>query len=125
MRIFLILLTAIAIPASAGLFSNDFVPAKKAVSEVQSHQAVFLDVREPAEYTKGEVKGALSFPMSKVGSPEWQKFLATLPKDKPVYTYCERGYRASKVAEELRKHGFKAESAGGLNDLRGAGATLK
>ena len=99
--------------------------AKKAVEEVQNQKAVFLDVREPSEYSSGEVKDALAFPTSKMKTKEWSAFVANLPKDKPIYTYCAAGGRASNVAKELSKRGFKAHSVGGFGDVKAAGAVLK
>ena len=95
---------------------------RKAVSEFQSGAAVLLDVRENEEVAAGRVKGALVFPKSRLGTADWEKFTASLKKDKPIYVYCRSGRRSEEVVGELRKLGFKAESAGGLNDLKKEGA---
>jgi rhodanese-related sulfurtransferase len=98
------------------------VPPDAALPKVQSNKAVVVDVREPDEVSAGKVKNALVFPTSKLGSPEWEKFVASLPKDKEIYTYCQRGGRADKVAEALRDKGFRASSTGGFQDWVKAGA---
>lgn len=95
---------------------------KKAVEQFQNGQAVLLDVRENQEVATGRVKGALVFPKSRMSTPEWRKFTASLNKDKSIFVYCRSGQRSASVVEELKKLGFKAENAGGLNDLKSEGA---
>jgi len=95
---------------------------KKAVNEFHNGHAVLLDVRENEEVAQGRVKGALVFPKSRIGTPEWDKFTASLKKDKPIYVYCRSGHRADSAVTELKKLGFNAENAGGLNDLKKEGA---
>lgn len=89
----------------------------KVLHDVQDGNAILVDVREPDEVAGGKIAGAQTFPSSKVGSPEWSKFMKTLPKDKTVYVYCAAGGRAGKVADELKAKGFKGENAGGYSEL--------
>ncbi len=95
---------------------------KKALTQFQSGKAVLLDVRENQEVATGRVRGALVFPKSLMDTPEWRKFTASLNKDKAIFVYCRSGRRSASVVEELKKLGFKAENAGGLNDLKSEGA---
>ncbi len=96
--------------------------AKKAVAQFNEGEAVLIDVRENEEVAQGRVKGALVFPRSRLGTPEWQKFTASLQKDKQIYVYCRSGRRSEEVVTELAKLGFKAVNAGGLHDLKREGA---
>lgn len=50
---------------------------------VESGEAVFIDVRSKAEYDRGHIKGALSFPKSEV-----QTRFGELPKNKLIIAYC-------------------------------------
>lgn len=95
---------------------------KRAIAEVRAHKAVFLDVRESDELAEGVLKGALNFPISKFGGPEWERFVETLPKNKAIYTYCRGSACAAREAEDLRRRGFRALNAGGILTLQKAGA---
>jgi rhodanese-related sulfurtransferase len=95
---------------------------KKALAEFHDGTAVLLDVRENEEVAQGRVRGALVFPKSRMNTPEWEKFVASLNKEKPIYVYCRSGNRSAAVVSELKKLGFKAENAGGLRDLKREGA---
>lgn len=108
-------------------FASDFAKnAKQAIEDTQQDKAVLLDVRESKEINAtGRVKGALTFPTSKVGTAEWDDFVASLPKDKKIYTYCAKGGRAEKVSNELKKRGYQAVNAGGIDDLKKAGAVTQ
>lgn len=108
-----------------GSFSSaavDKMVSKRAVSETSEGQAVFLDVRENEEVSQGRIKGSLVFPTSRIPSSEWDKFLTSLNKEKKIFVYCRSGRRAEKVTAELIKKGFKAENAGGLDELKKEGA---
>lgn len=61
-----------------------------------------LDVRTPAEYERGAIAGAVSIPLDELRSR-----LNELPRDTPIYLYCQiglRGYLASRI---LAQHGFR------------------
>lgn len=98
------------------------VSPKTALEGVNSKKAIVIDVREADEVAHGKVQDAHVFPTSKVGSPAWDQFVSSLPKDKEIYTYCAVGGRADTVAEALRAKGFKASSTGGYKDWIKAGA---
>lgn len=96
--------------------------AKQAMTEFNQGEAVLLDVRENEEVARGRVRGALVFPKSKIGTPEWDRFVGSLDKEKVIYTYCRSGRRSDAVAAELRKRGFRSQNAGGLTELQSVGA---
>ncbi len=62
-----------------------------------------LDVRTPAEYANGHIEsaGQLDYYAS-----DFKRKLLLLPKDQPVYLYCNTGYRSKKAADILIKNGF-------------------
>lgn len=109
------------LPTFAGATAARVSP-KTALEGVNTNKAIVLDVREADEVAQGKIKDAHIFPTSKVGTPEWDQFVSSLPKDKEIYLYCARGGRADKVAEDLRKKGLKASSTGGYRDWLEAGA---
>ncbi|MGY3684915.1 rhodanese-like domain-containing protein [Streptomyces sp. TE33382] len=85
-----------------------------------AHGAFVIDVREPDEYTTGHVPGALSAPLSGLGS-----VLGELPGDRPVYVICASGNRSARAAEQLAALGVDAVSvAGGTAAWARAGRPL-
>jgi len=67
--------------------------------------AVFVDIREEAEYKVGHIIGNLHIPMS-----NFQKRMVELDKfkDKPVVVYCTSGNRSAGAAGKLRKADFNS-----------------
>jgi phage shock protein E len=78
--------------------------------------ALILDVRMERE-TREEgaelVPGAVNISLFSL-----EERLDSLPRDRPIVTYCVTGGRAGKAAELLREHGFEALSGGGIADVR-------
>jgi phage shock protein E len=62
---------------------------------------LLVDVRTPAEYGAGHIRGALLLPVDTLAGR-----LAEIPKDRPVYVYCQAGARSSRAASLLTKHGY-------------------
>ena len=66
------------------------------------HQKISLvDVRTPDEYQMGSIEGALNVPLD-----DLRERMGELPKEKPVYLYCQvglRGYLASRI---LTQNGY-------------------
>ncbi len=84
-----------------------------ATQKLNSGNAIFIDVREDAEYKAGHVLNARNMPVNGLDNRlhELDKF-----KEKDVVVYCENGMRASKATSKLRKNGFSNlfTLAGGL-----------
>jgi phage shock protein E len=78
--------------------------------------ALILDVRmerETREPGADLVPGATNISLFSL-----EDRLDSLPRDRPIITYCVSGGRAGKAAEVLREHGFDALSGGGIANLR-------
>lgn len=99
------------------LFSR-FAPVKglKNVNAQQFKEALekrtpkyIMDVREPHEYKSGHIQGAVNVPLSQMSAR-----MSDLPKDKPLYLYCQSGMRSRQAARMLAKKGF-----GDLINLQG------
>ena len=103
--------------------SHDLVSAAKAqITEIPVAQArtachkadIVIDVREPAEYAAGHVKGAVSVPR---GILEFR--ISDLPaikgSDTEILLYCQSSGRAALAAQSLAKLGYTqvASIAGG------------
>lgn len=90
-------------------------------------KAILIDVRELDETKDGMAKGALFIPLSmmKDKKVEWEKIVATLPKDKTIIVYCRSGRRSDIVGEELIKKGFKVLNMGGFEYWQKAGLPVE
>lgn len=76
--------------------------------------AVILDVRTPAEFKSGHIKGAINIPVDKL-----QGNLAKVQAmNKPVITCCRSGARSGMAVGILKKAGMEAYNGGPWNVLR-------
>jgi rhodanese-related sulfurtransferase len=82
----------------------DSVSLETARKDLESGQAVLIDIRETNEHATGVAKGAKLLPMSALGAR-----LADIPTadDKPVYLICNTQNRSSKTLAALRQRGYK------------------
>lgn len=74
--------------------------------------AMFIDVREPAEYEAGHVDGAVNIPVRMVNN--LKNLLPEVSKDDEIILYCRTGSRASVAIQILRGYGYK-NLANGIN----------
>lgn len=63
-----------------------------------------IDVREPAEYNTGHVRGALNIPLGQLTTNSAQ--LMDIPMDSDIIVYCRTGNRSNVASNELRQIGF-------------------
>ena len=64
--------------------------------------AVFLDAREPNEFSVSHIEGAIL-----VGYDNFElSNIPALQKNKPIIVYCSVGYRSEKITEKLLQAGF-------------------
>ena len=74
--------------------------------------ALLVDVREIDEFQAGHIPGAVNEPLSGIAN-------TALPKDKPLFLYCQSGVRSKKAAGILKKMGYQAKSIGGIESYKG------
>ena len=67
-----------------------------------------LDCRTPAEFAMGTIPGAVNIPLD-----ELRNRLEELPKDKPVYEFCQVGLRGYIAYRILTQHGFEVYNLSG------------
>jgi phage shock protein E len=67
--------------------------------------AVLVDVRTPAEFQSGSIRGAVLVPLQEI-----QRRTEDLKKyaDRELICYCQSGSRSLMAAAQLRKKGFNA-----------------
>jgi rhodanese-related sulfurtransferase len=69
----------------------------------EAQKVYILDTREAKEYTVSHILGAIYYGYDKPN----KEALKDIPKDAVIITYCSVGYRSGKVAEDLKKQGYK------------------
>ncbi|MDT7831045.1 rhodanese-like domain-containing protein [Flavobacteriaceae bacterium S356] len=107
MKTFLLVLGMILMFASCveGQTTYKNISKQDLVNVLKGENVQLVDVRTPAEYDQGAIKGAILIDF-------WnENFLSTirkkLDKNKPVYLYCKVGGRSSNAAKLLVNNGFK------------------
>lgn len=87
-------------------------------------EGIILDVRTPAEFEKGHLKGAINFDWN---NETFSSKIARMDKDAPVFVYCLSGGRSSEAASHLRNDGFKwvYEMNGGIMKWKEANLPLE
>ena len=86
---------------------------EKAIANKDSVQV--LDVRTPGEYNSGHIANAL---LADWNDPqEFNRRIAFVDRNKPVYVYCLAGGRSAAAAAQMRKAGYENvyELKGGMN----------
>lgn len=73
-------------------------------------QKLIIDVREPQEYSRGHIEGAVNIPPAELinNSPK----LANIPKDTEIILYCVTGSRSNASINVLASQGFTNLSNG-------------
>jgi len=66
-------------------------------------QPQLIDVRTPGEWQQGHLEGATR---ANVQSKEFDKVVATLDPERPVFVYCRSGGRSNMAARRLANKGF-------------------
>lgn len=70
-----------------------------------SKNVVFVDVREPEEYTGGHLKGAINLPLSELAAEGSEP--VNIPKSSKVILYCNSGRRSELAAKIFKNQGYK------------------
>lgn len=108
-----------------GFFSALFGKADNSrLTEALKQGAYLVDVRTPAEFSAGSVKGAVNIPLDKV-SGQLSKFKGK----EPIVVFCRSGSRSSQAKSILELNGFQhvinggtwqqvSQAAGQLNNER-------
>lgn len=86
---------------------------REKIAEAVAVGAIVVDVRTPAEFKSGHIKGSINIPLDQVGAKT--DFLRK--KDKVVITCCRSGMRSGSAAMSLRSNGLKAINGGAWQGL--------
>ncbi len=72
------------------------------IEHVREQGGFVLDVRTAVEFGSGHISGAVNIP-----DMEIRKRLNEIPKDRPILTYCQVGFRGYLAARTLMQNGYK------------------
>ena len=79
------------------------LPPQEAAGRVAAGQAIWLDVRYPAEFSQDGLPGAINVPLNELRSA-----FGVLDRAQHYIVYCQSGRRSSAAAFLLAQHGFSA-----------------
>lgn len=96
-----------------GIFSKLFGGASVDFSTMVKEGAAIIDVRTPAEYKNGHIKGSINIPLQIL-----DKNMSKLNKNKPVITCCASGMRSGSAKVLLKSKGFDAYNGGSWTSLK-------
>jgi rhodanese-related sulfurtransferase len=71
---------------------------------LQLDDVQLVDVRTPKEFSEGYIENAINIDFL---SPDFDKGIQRLDKEKPVIVYCRSGKRSGKCSKVLVEAGFK------------------
>jgi len=94
----------------AGMIAANTLRGDKILAgwEEDPGEALFLDVREPAEFARGHVPGAVNVPLSQL-----RERFVELPKDREIRVNCGVGQRSYYAVRFLRQNGYDARNLSG------------
>jgi rhodanese-related sulfurtransferase len=78
------------------------------LNELRATGAIIVDVRTPAEYKEGHIKGSINLPLQTLGDN-----LNKLKKDQVIITCCRSGSRSGMAKRMLKRNGFEQVHNGG------------
>ena len=87
--------------ANAGEFTS--LSVTEFASAIKNDSVVVVDVRTPAEYKSGYIKGAQNIDMKRA---DFQTEAAKLDKKKKIAVYCRSGKRSKIAANALADMGY-------------------
>lgn len=78
------------------------------LKEAVKNGAFLVDVRTPAEFSGGSVKGAVNIPLDKISSQ-----LSKFKNKKSIVVFCRSGSRSGQAKSILENNGFQNVINGG------------
>lgn len=112
--------------SSCNAQSKNALTADEFEKEITTKENIqVLDVRTPGEFFSGHIKNALQADWN--DKKEFERRIAFIDKNKPVYVYCLAGGRSAAAASKMRELGYTNvyELKGGTNAWRAANKPLE
>ncbi len=76
--------------------------------KLDKDRVFMLDVRDPVEFKKGYIEGAVNIPLN-----DLRQRMAEVPKDQEVWSYCLVGQRSYYAVRALSQYGYDIKSLSG------------
>jgi phage shock protein E len=106
-------------PQQASAPVSGVVAPATVVKIIQQPNVLVLDVRTPAEYATGHLRGAKNLDFR---APDFAQQIARLDPTKTYLLYCASGNRSSQASKLMQAKGFsKAVDAGAFKTLQAGG----
>ncbi|HEX5057194.1 MAG TPA: rhodanese-like domain-containing protein [Gammaproteobacteria bacterium] len=83
------------------------ITAVQAVQLINGHEAVMVDLREPADYKAGHILNAKHVPLSRLAEEAGR---VSGDKNRPVIVYDKNGMTAASACERLKAEGYQQVS---------------
>lgn len=79
-------------------------------------ERMLIDVREPYEYSRGHIRGAVNIPLSQLAAR-----IGEIPPERKLFVYCQSGMRSRQAARMFSKRGYNeiVNLSSGLLSWRG------
>jgi rhodanese-related sulfurtransferase len=71
---------------------------------MKDKEVIILDVRTPAEFAEGAIKGAINID---VNASNFKEKVSTLEKEKSYLIYCRSGMRSVKACNIMSENGYR------------------
>jgi rhodanese-related sulfurtransferase len=82
--------------------------------ELDKSKITTVDMRKESEYNNKNIEGSINIPVSKF----WVG-VDNIPKDKPVYVFCNSGYFSEEMVILLEERGYDATNVlGGWQEIK-------
>lgn len=96
-----------------GFLKGLFGGSQTDYAQMVADGAQIIDVRTPAEYAGGHIRGSKNIPLNELPGKMKQ-----IKKDKPVITCCASGMRSASAKGMLKSNGYDAYNGGGWSSLQ-------
>lgn len=99
--------------SSTVIYSQYKIPVTKSrttqkTKQTTKNETFYVDVRTPAEFAQGSVKGAINIPLDQI-----ENQLAKFKGKKNIVVFCRSGNRSSQAKVILEQNGFTNIKNGG------------
>jgi rhodanese-related sulfurtransferase len=95
----------------------------KQILDTNNSNLVLLDVRTPAEFNSGHLKGAINIDVT---SPDFSAKISQLDSNKEYIVYCRSGGRSMSAYQQMTAMGFKTSNClFGMMSVDGSGLEVE
>lgn len=107
---------------SAPTASSPTKLSMQTVKSATSQGGQLIDVRTAPEYASGHIEGAVNLSLQALQAGSMPK----VPKDEPVYVYCQSGNRSGQAAAILKAAGYQnVIDLGAISHVQSLGGVIE